>query len=200
MRIGAIIASSFQIPDRPHMVDDRPRRIYNPVQRDTATFLETSEETGGARTLAALEVAPGGKVTPHYHLTYSERFKVLEGRLTVEIDGVRHELGPGDDAVAAPGSLHAWSNPGAERCVAHVELRPGSPGFEKALRVAYGLAADGRVLKNGVPRNPLHLALLLEMGEVRLPGAYAALERVLGLLARLARWRGADRELERRYL
>ena len=125
------------------MIDDRPRRIYNPVQRDTATFVETSEETGGARTLAELEVAPGGKVTPHYHLTYSER---------------------------------------------------------KALRVAYGLAADGRVLGNGVPRNPLHLALLLEMGEVRLPGAYAALERALGLLARLARWRGADRELERRYL
>jgi len=29
--------------------DDRARRIYNPVQRDAATFLETSEETGGAR-------------------------------------------------------------------------------------------------------------------------------------------------------
>ncbi len=181
-------------------IDDRPRRIYNPVQRDAATFLETSEETGGERTLAELEVAPGGKVTPHYHLTYSERFKVLEGRLTVEIDGVRHELGPGHDAVAPPGSLHAWSNPGAERSLAHVELRPGSPGFEKALRVAYGLAADGLVLKNGVPRNPLHAALLLEMGEMRLPGAYAALERVLGLLVRVARWRGVDRELERRYL
>ena len=88
-------------------IDERPRRIFNPVQRDAATFLETSEESGGARTLAELEVAPGGKVTPHYHLTYSERFKVLEGQLTVEIDGVRHELGPGDEAVAAPRSLHA---------------------------------------------------------------------------------------------
>ena len=125
---------------------------------------------------------------------------MLEGRLTVEIDGVRHELGPGDEAVAAPGSLHAWSNPGAERSVAHVELRPGSPGFEKALRVVYGLAADGLVRRNGVPRNPLHAALVLEMGEVRLPGAYAAAQRVLGLLARVARWRGVDRELERRYL
>jgi mannose-6-phosphate isomerase-like protein (cupin superfamily) len=181
-------------------IDDRPRRIYNPVQRDSAIFLETSEETGGARTLVELEVGPGGKVTPHYHLTYSERFAVLEGRLIIEIDGVRHDLGVGDEAVAAPGSLHAWSNPGEERSVAHIELRPGSPGFEKALRVAYGLATDGLVLKNGVPRNPLQAALLLQMGEVRLPGAYAALERVLGVLARVARWRGVDRELERRYL
>jgi mannose-6-phosphate isomerase-like protein (cupin superfamily) len=178
---------------------DRPRRIYNPVQRDAATFLETSEETGGARTLAELDIAPGGKVTPHYHLTYSERFRVLEGHLTVEIDGVRHELEPGDEAAAGPRSLHAWSNPGEERSVAHIELRPGSPGFEKALRIAYGLAADGLVLKTGVPRNPLHAALLLEMGEVRLPGAYAALEPALGLLVRVARWRGVDRELEHRY-
>lgn len=180
--------------------DDRPRRIYNPVQRDAATFLETSEETGGARTLAELEVAPAGKVTPHYHLTYSERFKVLEGQLTVEIDGVRHQLEPGDEAVATPRSLHAWRNPGEKRSVVQVELRPGSPGFEQGLRVAYGLAADGLVLKNGVPRNPLHAALVLEMGEVRLPRGYAALERVLGLLALIARWRGIDRELERRYL
>ena len=38
------------------------------------------------------------------------------------------------------------------------------------------------------------------MGEVRLPGVYVPLERVLGLLGRVARWRGIDRELERRYL
>jgi mannose-6-phosphate isomerase-like protein (cupin superfamily) len=180
--------------------DDRPRRIYNPVQRDAATFLETSQETSGARTLAELEIAPGGKVTPHYHLSYSERFNVLEGHLTVEIDSVRHELNPGEEAVAAARSVHAWSNPGEDRSVVRIELRPGSPGFEKGLRVAYGLAADGLVRKNGVPRNPLHASLVLEMGEVRLPGGYAALERLLGLLARVARWRGVDRELERRYL
>jgi hypothetical protein len=125
---------------------------------------------------------------------------VLEGQLAVEIDGVRHQLGPGEEAVAAPGSLHAWSNPGARRSVAHVELRPGSPGFEKGLRIFYGLAADGLVLNNEVPRNPLHTALLLEMGQMRLPGAYSVLQRVLGLLASVARRRGIDRELERRYL
>ena len=179
---------------------ERPRRIYNPVQRDTATFLKTSEETGGERTLVELEIAPNGKVTPHYHPTYSERFTVLEGRLIVEVDGVRHELGTGDEATAAPGSLHAWSNPDEQRSVARVELRPGSPGFEKGLRVAYGLAADGLVLKNGVPRSPLHTALLLEMGGLRLPGPYAPPQRILVLLARLARWRGLDRKLESRYL
>ena len=36
------------------------RRIYNPIQKDYATFLKTSEETGGERTVIEIEVAPGG--------------------------------------------------------------------------------------------------------------------------------------------
>ncbi len=40
------------------------RRIVNPVQNGAVTWLATSEETGGERTLAELEVAPGGQVTP----------------------------------------------------------------------------------------------------------------------------------------
>ena len=164
------------------------------------TFLESSEETGGERTVIELEAAPGGGTTPHYHLTYSEGFRVREGQLTVEIDGTRHELGPGDEALAAAGSLHRWRNLGSERSVAHVELRPGCPGFEAALRVGYALANEGRVLKNGTPRNPLYTALLLEWSEIRLPGIYTALDRVLRFLAQVARRRGIDRRLAHRYL
>jgi hypothetical protein len=133
-----------------------PRRIENPVQGDAVTFLETSEESGGERTLIELEAAPAG-------------------------------------------SLHRWGNLGSERCLAQVELRPGRAGFEAALCVGYALANEGRVLKDGTPRNPLYTALLLEWSEIRLPGVYAALERVLRLSARIARRRGVDRRLARRY-
>jgi mannose-6-phosphate isomerase-like protein (cupin superfamily) len=143
------------MPEPPTRSPRGPRRIENPVQGDAVTFLETSEESGGERTLIELEAAPGGGTTPHYHLTYSERFRVSEGRLTVEIDGAQHELGPGDEALAPAGSLHRWRNLGSERCLAQVELRPGRAGFEAALRVGYALANEGRVLKNGTPRNPL---------------------------------------------
>ena len=181
-------------------IDAAPRRrIVNPVQGDAVTFLETSEESGGERSLGELEVAPGGKVTPHFHVSYTERFEVLEGRLSLMIGDERLTLGPGESATVPIGALHAWSNESAERTVAQVELRPGQPGFETSLRVAYGLAADGRVLKNGLPRNPLHTALLLEWGDGRLPGAYAILDRGLRLLARLARAAGVDRRLQQRY-
>jgi hypothetical protein len=35
------------------------------------------------------------------HLTYSERFCVREGRLTVEVDGARQQLAPGRRAASA---------------------------------------------------------------------------------------------------
>ena len=48
-----------------------PRRIYNPVQKDYATFLETSAETNGLRTLIEIELAPGGGNLVHYHKALS---------------------------------------------------------------------------------------------------------------------------------
>ena len=183
----------------PESASPSRRRIYNPVQDDAVTFLETSEESGGARSLGELEVAPGGKVTPHYHLSYTERFTVIDGRLNVQLGDVHHVLGPGEDLTVPAGTLHAWSNASAERTVAQLELCPGQPGFETGLRVVYGLAADGKVLKNGLPRNPLHTALVLEWGEIRLPGAYAILERGMRVLARVARLAGIDRKLVSRY-
>ena len=169
------------------------------MQGDAVTFLETSRESGGVRSFGELEVAPGGKVTPHYHRSYSERFKVLSGRMTLMIDGEDRILGPGEEATVPAGTLHAWSNASGEPAVAEVELRPGQPGFERSLQVAYGLARDGKVLKNGMPRNPLHLALLLDWGHGRMPGVYAALGLVLRLLAVVARALGIDRRLQARY-
>ncbi len=177
-----------------------PRRIENPVQGDAITFLETSAESGGERSLLAMEVVPGGKVTPHFHTSYSEHFFVREGHLTVEIGESRHDLGPGDDEAVSPGTRHAWRNDGSVPVQADLELRPGHSGFEDSLRMVYGLAADGRVTASGLPRNPLHTALVLNWADIRLPGAQSALTPVLRLFTGLARMTGVERRLRRRYL
>ena len=175
------------------------RRIYNPVQKDAATFLKTSQETGGELTLIEIEAAPGGGTTPHYHKTYAEHFEVLRGALEVRVGEVTHTLRPGHRAVAPINTLHRWHNATDDTVVFLVELRPGHGGFEKALQVAYGLAADGLANSNGLPKNPYHTALLFEWGEGRLPGVFAVLEPVFRLLARRARRKGIDRELEAKY-
>jgi quercetin dioxygenase-like cupin family protein len=175
------------------------RRIYNPVQKDSATFLETSEETGGERTLIEIEAAPGGGTTPHYHLTYSEHFEVLRGALDVQVGKITHTLHVGQKAVAPINMLHRWHNATEEPVVFLVELRPGHSGFEKSLKVAYGLARDGLSSANGLPKNLYHTALLFEWGEGRLPGIFGIAEPLFRLLAKQARRKGIDKDLEARY-
>ena len=89
-------------------------------------------------------MAPGGGTPPHYHKTYDERFEVLEGELEVMLGKERHALRPGRRAVAPKNTLHCFKNRTGEPTTFLVEMRPGQPGFEKAFKVGYGLAADGR--------------------------------------------------------
>ena len=177
----------------------RERRYYHPIQKDYATFLETSEETGGVRTLIEVEVAPGGGNDSHYHLTYDEHFEVLEGALEVLVDKDTVTLRPGEKAVATKNTLHRFRNPTNQPARFLVELRPDHSGFEKAIKVAYGLASTGLASANGTPRNPYYTAVLLEWSDIRLPGIYRVAEPLFRLLARRARLKGIDRELEARY-
>ena len=173
--------------------------IHNPVQRDTVTFLETAEQSGGRRTLAEVDLAAGGGNELHRHLTYAERFEVLEGTLTVQVGRRILRLGPGETATAPAGCRHRFGNETDEPVRFRVELNPGHAGFEMALRIAYGLAADGMTTGRGIPKRLDHLALLGEMAEIRVCGPLATLNPLLKGIARRARRRGVDRELIDRY-
>jgi quercetin dioxygenase-like cupin family protein len=176
------------------------RRIYSPVQQDAAIFVETSEESGGRRTLLEIELAPGGSNAAHRHLSYDERFVALEGELTVRVDGLLHVLQAGDEATAKAGVLHCFANETDETVRFQVALAPGHRGFEQALQIAYGLAEDGLTDDKGMPKNLVHAALLMQMGEMRVAGPMRALTPLLGLLARWGRRRGADAALVERYV
>jgi hypothetical protein len=70
--------------------------------------------------------------------------------------------------------------------------------MEEALRVAYGLARDGKTNAESVPRNVFQLALLYELGESYLVGMPLLVQRALfGVLAKVARWRGVEKSLEK---
>jgi quercetin dioxygenase-like cupin family protein len=176
------------------------RRIYSPVQRDAAIFLETAEESGGRRTLVEVELAPGGGNEPHKHLSFSERFLCVEGELTVRVDGLLHVLQPGDEATAEPGAVHNFANETDDPVHFQVELAPGHGGFEQALQIVYGLAEDGLTNDKGIPKSLVSTALLMELGETRLVGPIRMLVPILKVLARVGRRRGADAALIERYV
>src|SRR5689334_4653305 len=169
------------------------RQFHNPVQKDTVTFLELAEETG--QTLVEVELAPGGGNPLHRHRTYAEHFEVLEGRLTVQLDGVVHVLEAGDRAVAPIGVPHCFRNAAQTPVRFRVAIKPGHRGFERGLQVLYGLAADGRT-----PRSLVALAVASEWADMRLAGFGALFEPLFSALAWIGRRRGVDRRLARRYV
>jgi quercetin dioxygenase-like cupin family protein len=176
------------------------RTISNPAIGDVVTFLETAEESGGARTYVEIELAPHGGNAPHRHLSYAEHFECLEGTLNVKVGRSVLRLAPGETATAPQGSVHHFANPTDEPCRFRVELTPGHAGFENSLRIAYGLAEDGLVKPGGMPRSLTHIALLAEMGDMGAAGTLRVLTPFVGLLARRGRRRGIERDLIERYV
>jgi mannose-6-phosphate isomerase-like protein (cupin superfamily) len=176
---------------------DHWRTVRNPVIGDEVTFVRTAGETGGEHTLARVLLKPGGGNRLHYHLTYAEEFEVVDGRLTIHRDGERLMLGPGETADAPIGSRHRFANDTDRPVTFLTTIRPARR-FEEQIRIAYGLARDGKTIRGGVPRNPLQLALLLEISETYVPALPLAVQRgIFGPLARLAHWLRSDRSLEK---
>ena len=183
--------------ENPIRARERERVIENPIIGDRVTFLKTAEETDGEYMLAKVELAPHGGNAMHYHLTFTEAFEVLEGRLNVDLDGRHLVLGPGEKALVPIRSRHRFYGTSDEPVTFTVGMRPARR-MEEALRVAYGLARDGKTNAKSVPRNVFQLALLYELGESYLVGMPLLVQRaVFGVLAKVARWRGVEKSLEK---
>jgi Cupin domain len=124
---------------------------------------------------------------------------VVAGTLDVRIGDREVELRPGQTAAAPYGTLHSLRNRSDAPVTFQVELLPGHPGFEQAIQIAYGLAADGLVRDNGLPRRLSDLAVVVQLGETRFSGPVAVLQPLFGLLARRADRNGVQRRLVERY-
>jgi quercetin dioxygenase-like cupin family protein len=176
-----------------------PRRIYNPIQKDYVTFLETSASTGGKRSLHEIELAPGGGNVPHYHLNFDERFEVLEGELDVLVGKTTYTLRPGETKTAVANTLHNFKNTTDKTTRFLVDIQPGSPGHEQALQIMYGLATDGKANKQGLPTNINHLAIVFVLAGARVPGMMSLMMPLFRLIAARARKLGIERELIEKY-
>jgi quercetin dioxygenase-like cupin family protein len=173
------------------------RVIENPVIKDRITVLKSHDDTNGEYLLAQLEVAPGGGNELHYHTSFTEEFRVIDGQLNVSLNGEEKILKPGESAFVPKLAHHRFYNTSDKYVTAIVELRPAR-NFEKAIRIGYGLARDGKVTRKAIPKSIWHLALLFQLGESYLPGLPLPLQRsIFGTLASIAKLLGKDKELEK---
>jgi mannose-6-phosphate isomerase-like protein (cupin superfamily) len=130
----------------------------------------TARDTGGAYTLFDTYVEPGGAVaSAHVHPYQTEIFTVVEGRLGVKRGRETLELGPGEVALIDPGTPHRFWNAGNEALRFRAEVRPALE-FESLIETMFGLAADGKTNRKGMP-SPLRLAVIAHhhFDVVRLP-------------------------------
>jgi mannose-6-phosphate isomerase-like protein (cupin superfamily) len=168
--------------------------IRNPVTGERVTFLETAAETRGEAVVIDTSVAPGGFVAAtHVHPLQSERFEIVAGRAEFRVGEERLTAEPGDVVLVEPGTPHRFRNAGHDDLRFVTEVRPAL-GFETFLETMYGLAADGKTNRKGLP-NPLRLAVIMRehFDLVRLPFPPAFLQKaglVLGApLGRLIGYR-----------
>jgi quercetin dioxygenase-like cupin family protein len=174
--------------------------ITNPVTGERLTFVETSSGTAGARTVGDLEIDRLGGVPGHFHDEHEERIEVLEGEIEVIVAGVKSSLRAGEHIVIPRGVAHAWRNPSRDHKLRfRGTMTPGHPGFETALKVMFGLARDGEVRENGVPKRLGDLALIANWNQGMLVGPIALLKPLFRWAAHRAKTRGRADELLRRY-
>jgi quercetin dioxygenase-like cupin family protein len=183
-------------PDPNGPADLTPIRVgevwENPVTRERATILALPHQNPEGRATAELTALVGARVVgEHRHPALVERFTVLEGQLTMKLDGWTSVLGEGETAVVEAGAWHDWWNGGDRDARARVEITPGER-FAHMIETLFGLARLGHTNAKGLP-DPLQLALFAQefsdVIEFRSPPR--AVQRALfGALAPIARRRG----------
>ena len=143
-------------------MSDAYRTIDNPSTGETITFVETSEESGGARVVALITLAPGGAVAPHSH-RITETFECVEGAFTVHLAGRDMTFPPGENMTTGPHQLHGFRNDTDVPATLKVTATPAGD-LDRVLRTLSGLSRDGLLVPGRPPRHPLVMANLAYRG------------------------------------
>jgi quercetin dioxygenase-like cupin family protein len=118
------------------------------------SFLLESEQTGGALSAFECEVPAGARMpAPHSHDAFDETIYGLAGTVTFTIDGIDHDIGPGDIAFVARGAVHGFVNRGDTDARFLAVATPGlfGPDYFSEMRAVLAAA-------NGGPPDPAAIA------------------------------------------
>ena len=134
--------------------------LENPVTGERFTFIETAASSGGEVLAFELALRPGGSVPiQHVHPRQTERFEVLEGEMQFRFGLRRSIAGAGEVVEVQPGVAHGFANVSDEEVRVRVEVRPAL-AMEEMFAEVIELAEAGRLMKSGMPKSLLDLALL----------------------------------------
>jgi len=107
---------------------------------DSYTFLVTGVQSNGAYFVLEAVVPPGGGPPPHIHRREHEAFYLLEGTLSLTVDGQTIRAARGDFAHIPKGTVHSFRNDGDRRARMLVIFSPA--GMESYMQEVFEPAQD----------------------------------------------------------
>ncbi|WP_096186400.1 cupin domain-containing protein [Evansella halocellulosilytica] len=154
----------------------------------SVTFLESGKDEDGEYIILKHQVLEQRALNgPHWHPVLKETFKVKEGRMKFLIDGQEMILNAGEQITVNPRQIHQFWNLSEGQLVATHKIQP--PGLHwKMFALVHKLEHEGKMGKNGIPRNPFWLGLAWECIDGYLHGPPRFIQTYgLGGLAKLAK-------------
>lgn len=129
----------------------RGKMIANHITGQSIEFLTTAGDSNGQLLEMITTYRPySAEPAAHYHPAQHETFTVMQGELTVKIDGTVHVLTPGDTLEVPQRTIHSMWNNSPATTVVRWKVEPALH-TEYFLETAMGLAADGNTGANGMP-------------------------------------------------
>lgn len=111
---------------------------YFPGTEQTIEILLDAGATGGTLALLRFRMPPGAAAPLHRHTRESETLAVVDGELSVEVDGTSRRLAKGEAIHLPQGSLHAFSSDGG----ATIDVIATPAGLEEFFRAVCPLDPD----------------------------------------------------------
>ncbi len=148
------------------MSNSTRRTIHNPITSERITFLQTSKQTSGAKTLVEIEVGPKGQGPPlHFHKQFVEIFTMTKGEMQVVLNKKVFTLKEGETCRINKGEIHKFWSESEYPVIFQGVLEPGSEDFEHAITIMFGLAKDGYLTQSGIPKRIAHGLIIAELGD-----------------------------------
>ncbi|WP_234735073.1 cupin domain-containing protein [Tellurirhabdus bombi] len=138
------------------------KEIRNSVTGQTIRFVQTKADTKGQLLeMVSTYDKNSREPAPHYHPNQDEYFEVLEGELTVRLQGERQTLTlrPGRQLHISKNVVHAMWNESAQPTIVRWKTVPAM-NTEYLLEITTGLANDGKTNASGIP-GLLQVALMM---------------------------------------
>jgi mannose-6-phosphate isomerase-like protein (cupin superfamily) len=182
--------------------------IENPLTNSSTKVIESDQETDGMGWLLEVTCQPNTRpdIKEHIHLSWTETFVIVSGEAYYKVNGTERRATAGESFTVSPGQKHVHPWCAGNEPMVYTQKnefdRKSPDAVQEVLGVfatIAGLAREGKVNKEGLPKNPLQLAATLRTlskhggYDTSIPiGVSKFISATLGRFAELLGYQGID--------